>query len=316
VLKGRAGEFAALKETTTVAKEGMTPLIEIPPVPWDFVSDAPAKSAADHVAKFATNLASSWGMTTPVLLDGTLLAPDDLVKGLHPLAEVVREARDMSVAVVPVWSPGSPSPYTAAVRELVSEGDEGLCLRLVGDDLADESTADAIATMAVDPSSVDVVLDLGAVTSDPGSLRRIIQSTLDDLPHIDGWRTLTVTATSFPVNLAGVGADSVDFMSRLEWQAWLRLFEREDSLTRLPTFGDYGIAHPDVPSIDPRVMQRSAQIRYTTDDDFLIVKGRSVSLHGSEQQFELAAKLVAMPEFHGKDFSAQTATSSTVLSAP
>jgi Beta protein len=44
---------------------------------------------------------------------------------------------------------------------------------------------------------------------------------------------------------------------------------------RLPTFGDYAVAHPD-PSrgdVDPKVMSISAGLRYTIDDEWLVAKG-------------------------------------------
>ena len=35
-LKGRAGEYGALQAMTAEVKAALTPLIEIPPIPWDF----------------------------------------------------------------------------------------------------------------------------------------------------------------------------------------------------------------------------------------------------------------------------------------
>ena len=99
-------------------------------------------------------------------------------------------------------------------------------------------------------------------------------------------------------------ADSIGSEPRAEWQTWRGLYSRRDRLARMPAFGDYAISHPQPREVDPRIIQRSAAIRYTADDSFLLVKGRSVRLHGSEQHHELAAILVGRPEYHGEDFSA------------
>ena len=92
-------------------------------------------------------------------------------------------------------------------------------------------------------------------------------------------------------------------LPRAEWLIWKALHARRDRLNRLPTFGDYAISHPVPREVDPRIIQRSAQIRYSTDDEFLVVKGRSIRLHGNEQHYDLAAQLVGRPEFHGDGFS-------------
>jgi hypothetical protein len=50
-------------------------------------------------------------------------------------------------------------------------------------------------------------------------------------------------------------------------------------------------------------MNMSANVRYTTDHHWLIVKGRGTLNHGYQQFNELCRKLVALPEFSGRRFS-------------
>ena len=47
----------------------------------------------------------------------------------------------------------------------------------------------------------------------------------------------------------------------------------------------------------------SASIRYTTDGNWLVVKGRNVRRYGFEQYFELCRTLVMRQEFSGRGFS-------------
>jgi hypothetical protein len=47
----------------------------------------------------------------------------------------------------------------------------------------------------------------------------------------------------------------------------------------------------------------SAIIRYSTDDNWLLVKGRNVRDHGYEQFNDLSRLLVANPAFKGPEFS-------------
>jgi hypothetical protein len=50
-------------------------------------------------------------------------------------------------------------------------------------------------------------------------------------------------------------------------------------------------------------MIMSASIRYTTDSDWLVVKGRNVRQYGFEQYFDLCRALVERPEYYGPAFS-------------
>jgi hypothetical protein len=68
-------------------------------------------------------------------------------------------------------------------------------------------------------------------------------------------------------------------------------------------FGDYAISHPVQKELDPRTMRMSASIRYTTQENWLVVKGRNVRQYGFDQYFELCKTLVKRPEFSGKDYS-------------
>ena len=44
ILKGKMGEYTALAELRDEQKDSLTPLIEVPPVPWDYAEDAESRS--------------------------------------------------------------------------------------------------------------------------------------------------------------------------------------------------------------------------------------------------------------------------------
>ena len=49
VLKGRDGEYGALQTLTPSTRQALTPLVEIPPIPWDFKEEKPAKTIDGHL---------------------------------------------------------------------------------------------------------------------------------------------------------------------------------------------------------------------------------------------------------------------------
>jgi hypothetical protein len=81
-------------------------------------------------------------------------------------------------------------------------------------------------------------------------------------------------------------------------------------LPRLPSFGDYAVAHPDHNEVDPRTMRMSPNLRYATDTGWIAAKGRyatktpttrkaaqGVSIH------DLCKRLVRRPEFYKAGYS-------------
>jgi hypothetical protein len=72
----------------------------------------------------------------------------------------------------------------------------------------------------------------------------------------------------------------------------------------MPSYGDYGAANPALVDFDPETMTPAAKIVYTTDLDWLIIKGRSVKGPAGYGQFhQLAAQVVARSEYRGVAFS-------------
>lgn len=309
VLKGKQGEYGALAEADDRVRSSITPLIEIPSVPYDFAAEEPAKSAQAHVGEVAKKIERCWGGERRFFLDAGLLAEEDQIDGRHPLAVVLDDARELGLQAVPVTGVARSESYDAAVEGAVSADQRGICLRLVGEDLEEPEElpevveAEVMAALGLKTGEVDLVLDLGSISAEQRWTGATVRLLLAALPEIGDWRSLTLIASSFPLDLSGIDGDSTALIPRAEWAIWRALHARADRLGRLPSFGDYAISHPAPREVDPRIIQRSAAIRYSADDEFLILKGRSIQAQGSEQHYDLAAELVNRPEFHGEDFS-------------
>lgn len=309
VLKGKQGEYGALAETDERVRSNITPLIEIPSIPYDFAAEEPARSAQEHVGDVAKKIERCWGGAERFFLDAGFLAEEDQINGRHPLAVVLEDARELDLQAVPVTGIARAESYDAAVKEAASIDQRGICLRLAGEDLEEPEElpevieAEIFTALGLAAGDVDLVLDLGAISAEQQWTGATIRLLLAALPEVGNWRSLTLVSSSFPLDLSGIDGNSTALIPRAEWSIWRSLHARRDRLGRLPTFGDYAISHPAPREVDPRIIQRSAAIRYSADDEFLILKGRSIQVHGSEQHYDLAAELVGRPEFRGEDFS-------------
>jgi Beta protein len=315
ILKGKEGEYRALKQLCLTHRPCLTPLVDLPPVRWNFRKEEPEKEIEAHLSKVPEKLRKSWGTSSRLFVDLYMLQPNTTRDGRSPLALFCDLARGKGfqltgLKVVPVTGIGRPTNYQEAVRDAVARDGRGLCLRLQAGDFDDqenleEKMTELLALFEAERSDIDVIIDLKSVLpSQVSTITRAVRSMLVDLPFVDEWRTLTLAASAFPENLSEYGPDSLGVRPRAEWAIWQGLHKEKKKLPRMPTFADYGICHPDFPEdIDPQTLQMAPNIRYTTVNDWLILKGRSVKTHSFAQFNDLCKTLVDRREFCGSDFS-------------
>lgn len=119
---------------------------------------------------------------------------------------------------------------------------------------------------------------------------------------IGTWRCFVVVGTSMPKMMSCVKEGTVGSIARREWDLWSALGGQQ--LERTPAFGDYAVQHPEPPLDDGGGNTMRANIRYTTDSETLVVRGRGpVSQEGNEQYHDLCQKLTSRSEFSGPAYS-------------
>lgn len=309
ILKGKEGEYAAMEALAPEIKNQLLPLIEVPAIPYDFANDAPAKTLDEHIRSIPDRLRRAFG-ATPFYLDLPWFKEDELVSdGTTAMAAVLRETSRNGSSAIPVIYRDSPAANLLSIKEHASSSANGICVRLLVSDFEDDVNIDdevvrLLANASPDGSAVDLILDLEDLGANAGTASLVARSIFQMLPLKTRWRRITLAAASFPEDLSDVSAATIVTLPRLEWHLWKSLQKRPSALPRPDLiFGDYAMAHPVGKSLDPRTMRMSANIRYTTDDEWLIIKGRNVRQYGFNQYFELCRLLVDRPEYSGRDYS-------------
>jgi hypothetical protein len=304
-IKWRQGEYLALQELNPAQKQWITPLVDVAPIPWDFDNEAPAKSIDEHLAKIPEQTATCWGTDLPVFVDLSLVEEETrMAGGAHPVDALLAALNGEEVKTVPVTGTDRDAEYQNAIRRAVARDRRGLALRLQPDDLGDAASMAAIdelrASIGTPVDATDLIIDFGAIEASQVDLTRLLAlNTLRAIPNINDYRTVTLLSGAFPINLSHI-SPGLALAPRSDWALWQGV--NASRPVRRPSFGDYTAAHPDqhLQEIDPRFMQVSASIRYATDDDWLIVRGRSTRnprFGGTAQYQELSRVLIAQPQF-------------------
>ncbi len=196
-------------------------------------------------------------------------------------------------------------PYSnALVKEIAEAPGCGLCLRLKPIDLAygglEQSIEEVLRFTGVSPAEVDLVFDFECFCDGDASYERMCEA----VPHLSDWRSFTLISGDFPRDLSEYSPGD-HHRRRRDWGAWLAAV-RNGALPRVPAFGDYtiqyGVYTPPVSSPN-----YSASVRYTLENDWLILRGEWVGKPngpGTAQWNAWAMLLCDSDDFYGAEYSA------------
>ena len=311
ILKWKMGEYQALSRLSPAAKDGLTPLLEIPPVGFDFETGKHKESADDHLGDFGRRLKSKW-QARRCFVDLKYLPPATrLAGGRHYVEAVFETARTEGCSAVPVVSFGNDAAFLAAVGAVAGIDRRGVCFRVGLADfdrpLLAPDIDNLLRPLAASAGDVDLIIDMATPNYLPiAAYVRTMTALLSMVPMLNRWRTVTIAGTSYPQSVAGI-ASPFQIVSRLEWQAYKAFVAGLPSGARIPTFGDYAVAHPDLVELDMRMIKPFAKLRYTIDDNWHIARGTPVRTHGFGQYRQICDTLTKRPYFSGPAYSAADA---------
>jgi hypothetical protein len=305
LLKGKSGEYKALGGLALHDQQGLTPFIDVPPIAE---LNGKALTAGEHYQAQFEKLEKYWGKRGPVFVDSRLVQPGRLTDGgEHPASVLFDLAERAGLGVVPATGLRREDAYQQAVRNAAGRLGTGVCLRIEDADLTDQLAArvDALLErLGVAVRDADLVLDYRGVPEELArSLATAAGVAIRQLPHLDRWRTFTLASGGFPKSLGELGRGSAFRIQRSDWNLWQAISRALPAAVRRPSYGDYGIAHPDLEDADPRLMNVPVALRYTTATEFLVLKRGTFRKGGSAAFQALCRKLVGLPDYSGEAFS-------------
>ena len=140
---------------------------------------------------------------------------------------------------------------------------------------------------------------------DPYEIAVITMDIINELPSVTSWSSLSMAASGMPFTLSEkVKPGENGIIKRIEFEAFKTVMSNHSKLKRVPNYGDYAIVHPDHRPFKPRAMNIAPSIRYTTSDEWVILRGLSANKHPQKmkQYYALSEELIKHPEFQGSDF--------------
>jgi hypothetical protein len=259
ILKGKDGEYGALKQIMFSCRQHIAPLIELLP------SDS--TSMHNRIRQQAKKLKECWPyMDAPIFVDCHFFP--NPTSALSLLMMQLPDHRPIPVV-------GSSDVQTSldAIGTIIAEYKRGFCFRVSREAIFDGSSASHIeillASSKQEPSDVDILFDLEFMGGYDAQLVADVIERINTFSRRDEWRSLILGGGSFPPDLSGIPLNDVTPIRRNDWLLWNEAVESK-KLLRLPTFADYGIQNP---SPTHAAFSGSANIRYTLSDRWGVFRG-------------------------------------------
>lgn len=303
VLKGRGGEFLALRHLDLASRQAILPVIEVVPAPADSAPDI-----RPVVLRTVQRLGEAWA-TFPIMVDlGHLDTDVDLGDGHGAVWLAAERLVAADVTPLPVMRLGdapSVDGSVSAVRDVIELRRAGLvsniALRLSAEDMDDEPEAteglidSLLEVVGFGPAKVILLLDLGEVTaSTTRAGARLVADALAD--HRREWHRVVAVAGAFPVDLSTAPPWEIAEFPRADAAMWNALTRRAgDGPTT--AFGDYAVAHPRL--VSGVAFRAAPQLRYAVSNRWLVLKGRVNDPRGHDQFTKICAEIAATDDFAG-----------------
>ncbi len=308
ILRWKRAEQIALSQLFESDSICLTPLIEL--VPENFISkDTKGKSMFLDIHKAINKLVGQlfqyWG-ERPFFVDQWLLTPNIIQQNTSYVLEMLGEcARIYNLSLIPVTGLSRDGPYQLSVKKVLSVHDQGVCLRLLIDDITNPTFKrdinNILTLFNLPPESVDIIVDYRITDQNTPAFDTLCSQ----IPYLEKWRNIIIASGAFPEDLSKLQKNDVHKLERADWISWKDLVTIK-SLPRIPIYSDYTIQHA-------RYFRReglphfSASIRYTSDDYWLIMRGEDATRRdgpGFDQWPANAILLCDMPEYCSHTYSA------------
>ncbi len=307
VLKWKMGEYQALARLSEEIKSRVVPLIEVPPAGFDFETKQVKKTPSEHLKDFGKKLNDKW-QDRNCLLDLKYFDPKIKMGSQHYVNFIFDQTIANDCGAIPVLSLQSDEAFLKAVAKIPSIEESGIAIRLANGDFDNPQLADQIKDIGkrtgVGWGETDVIVDLCRPEYIPKTVfRGGLAMMLASIPQLNKARSMVVIGTSYPKVLAEY-KDKEQHVPRMEWIGYKDFVGTLDEQARIPTFGDYAVAHPDLVELDMRFVTPYAKLRYTLEDSWYLAIGKAVRTEGFEQYRDMCKSLIKQPFFDGPNFSA------------
>lgn len=297
VLKAKPGEYKAMRNAGPSVVSDTRVIFEV----------VPTHGEDRDVSDFVNGVAPGWPLGAVVTVDTGSLDQTLPINGTADRAVLwtSQRLRARNVAAKPVMRQDDPFVVLSEVAAAAAIHGQGACLRLGSEesdpepDDADALVPDALETVGLGVDEIDLVIDLWSVASQrevqravPVAIRMLAWAA--QLP----WRSVSVVSGAFPASISNLPTGGPTPIQRHDADLYDAILAAGPDT--VPDYGDFGVAHPGMPTSVPR--GPLPNLRYTSDREWQVDREQRI-LPGNQSFFTICQRVVASPYWPGPTYS-------------
>jgi hypothetical protein len=302
IVKGKKFDLMAAGGVLNDVRRVTKPFIEAMPV------NPLQPSIEEHVHKLCSQIKKYLPLGS-IFVDFYGLMPDATVTdGTNATVHGFRLLKALGRSVTPAYGLERNDAIWGDLGQIARAFGNGFCFRLSREDLVEYAFDDVwsqiierSAEMGVASGEIDLLLDMRHIDGeDLPSLSENITSFLFHNPGVSEYRSVIVAGSSALKSVGEIEKDGTEEVVRQELRLWSSLWvDMPDNFK--PTFGDYGIIHPDFSDQTPN-KNVNAKIRYTVGDKIIYFRGHAlhVPTNDYEQYHEIAGRVRSDSRYAGR----------------
>lgn len=309
ILKAKFGEFQALAKLSTKVSPYISPLIEITKISWDHDENSLPPNMQDHLNRTAKKFIDYWAREQ-AFIDMTQIA-DERADGISTIEYFYKRLFEKGLTPPPVFRLNSPALLMEGIRNIQQKYEfEYAALRITLTDLSSPQLKTTLDRVIIDqlgtPPKIHIIIDLASPENfdDLDALTEAIVTRLEDFPYFQNWASVSICSSAYPD--AEFIKKDINYIPRRDWRLYQQILIELSgkSFNRDINYGDYSIVKPGHFDFNPIQMNSSAKMIYTTPNEYVFLKGKSLKHKGYRQYIEQASEIVNADYYLGEHFSA------------
>src|SRR3990167_10246749 len=162
ILKGKQGEYNALNSLDNNVIKKLKPLIEIPPIDYNFETNKEKTTLDEHLIKAAKKISKYLQGFSITYIDLRYHEQRLCSDGTHALYKLYQHFKKKSAVLIPVTGLRRKKAYQTSIYKISKQEQNGICLRLDKIDLLNtklKHNIDAfLINMGIAQSEIDLIL--------------------------------------------------------------------------------------------------------------------------------------------------------------
>jgi len=295
ILKAKVGELTAIKELSDEVRSSVLPILQLPE-PNQPRNKPPRVADSKYISERIKAIKKSV-KNMPFIFDTSLIA-------LEPELERLIICYFFNLDLYPLIDISqSGNIYQACLKHGYSP--KKICLKLSGHHISDINTPillrQIIESLGCEETDIILLLDLEDISAvEINELAAPVSSFFTTINNEFNFNKIILGAGAFPSSLVGVVPWQYYYYQRRDWKLYKMVSRKVPDIQ----FGDYAINTAAI-SNGP-AFQGPSSIRYTLEDNFVVVKGILTDPLGqppSAQHIKLSRLIVQNEAYKGLNFS-------------